>query len=328
MPELDDSYLWLQVAVDRKDKIPPYLQIAAFIRHRIATAQLEPGTLLPSIRRMMRLAGVTTATVTRAYRVLQDEGLIEVHTGVGAIVLDVSGSTVQSEELPSELLMVFDQAVTDALRQGYSAEQIQRAVRRRLDRARSERIIAFSAVEQSVTERYASSLSRELQPLGITVVPLPLPKIRRASATTRALIGDAEHLVTVMSLQHEVRAAVKALRPELPVSLVLTHVALEASEKLSAIPKDKKIALVCQRRYRASTLGTLLNFHPQENIKVVRRISEASLRDELQGIDLIVHSLGTRDSLLKTIGRHRLLIEMEFALRTDSIQVLKRALSQ
>ena len=65
---------------------PPYLQIAAAIRNRIATGALRPGDRVPSTRQVVRDFGVAMATATRALAVLRDEGLVVTRSGSGTVV--------------------------------------------------------------------------------------------------------------------------------------------------------------------------------------------------------------------------------------------------
>jgi DNA-binding transcriptional regulator YhcF (GntR family) len=65
---------------------PPYLHIAAAIRHRIETGALRPGDRVPSTRQVVRDFGVAMATATRALAVLRDEGLVVARPGAGTVV--------------------------------------------------------------------------------------------------------------------------------------------------------------------------------------------------------------------------------------------------
>jgi DNA-binding transcriptional regulator YhcF (GntR family) len=65
---------------------PPYLQVAAAIRRRIATGALRPGDRVPSTRQVVRDFGVAMATASRALAVLRDEGLVVTRPGSGTVV--------------------------------------------------------------------------------------------------------------------------------------------------------------------------------------------------------------------------------------------------
>ncbi|GAA1667678.1 GntR family transcriptional regulator [Kribbella yunnanensis] len=64
----------------------PYQVIAAELRRRIETGELQPGERVPSTRSLVRDFGVAMATATKALRALQDERLVHASPGVGTIV--------------------------------------------------------------------------------------------------------------------------------------------------------------------------------------------------------------------------------------------------
>ncbi|MCZ0981358.1 TetR/AcrR family transcriptional regulator C-terminal domain-containing protein [Streptomyces diastatochromogenes] len=70
---------------------PPYLKIAAGIRHRIHTGELAPGDRTPSTRAITREWGVAMATATKALAALRQEGLVRMEPGVGTVVVDREG---------------------------------------------------------------------------------------------------------------------------------------------------------------------------------------------------------------------------------------------
>ena len=81
----------LAIAVDLSGAVPVYRQIANELRSLIARGRLAPGEELPSMRRLGGRIGVNLNTVARAYRLLADEGLVELRHGSGARVLGPGG---------------------------------------------------------------------------------------------------------------------------------------------------------------------------------------------------------------------------------------------
>lgn len=65
---------------------PLFEQLASGIRASIVDGRLADGERLPSARTLGDALDVNTHTVLHAYRVLRDEGLIELHRGRGAVV--------------------------------------------------------------------------------------------------------------------------------------------------------------------------------------------------------------------------------------------------
>ncbi|MBO4725596.1 MAG: PLP-dependent aminotransferase family protein [Firmicutes bacterium] len=76
----------MDITIRRDLKTPYYAQIATQIRARIITKDLTDGAVLPSERQMAARLGVHRNTVIRAYKELQDAGLIEPKQGSGYVV--------------------------------------------------------------------------------------------------------------------------------------------------------------------------------------------------------------------------------------------------
>lgn len=65
----------------------PYQTIAASLRARIVAGELQPGDLIPTVKQLAEQFSVTSSTAQRAVRVLSDEGLVAVRSGVRTTVL-------------------------------------------------------------------------------------------------------------------------------------------------------------------------------------------------------------------------------------------------
>ncbi|MGW0703920.1 GntR family transcriptional regulator [Streptomyces sp. NPDC002867] len=70
------------------DNRAPYARIAAHYTELITSGQLQPGSLLPSIKNLSEEWGVSTATAEKALRKLRNEGLVRGIHGIGTEVLD------------------------------------------------------------------------------------------------------------------------------------------------------------------------------------------------------------------------------------------------
>jgi GntR family transcriptional regulator len=72
--------------IDTESPVPPYRQVAAFLRGRIDSGDLAPGRRLPSIADLVQEYGIARTTAAKALRLLIDEGLAEVSPGMGTYV--------------------------------------------------------------------------------------------------------------------------------------------------------------------------------------------------------------------------------------------------
>lgn len=99
-----------ELSISRSDGRPMYLQIIEQIQRRIAAGDWPPGTPMPSIRQLAAALQVSVITVKRAYRELEQEGVIETRHGKGSIVasgVDTHSGRVE-EDLERALLQVLE----------------------------------------------------------------------------------------------------------------------------------------------------------------------------------------------------------------------------
>ncbi|MGI6345477.1 MAG: GntR family transcriptional regulator [Bacillota bacterium] len=72
-----------------EDGVPIYLQIIRHIKQNIVAGDVQNGDEMPSRRVLSALLGVNPNTVQKAYRILEEESIIESRSGVGSyVVLD------------------------------------------------------------------------------------------------------------------------------------------------------------------------------------------------------------------------------------------------
>jgi GntR family transcriptional regulator len=80
--------------INPRSAVPPYRQIAAWLRSRIEAGEFRPGEdPLPSEKDLVDLFGVARDTARRAVQVLREEGLVETIPQRGTYVLPQRRST-------------------------------------------------------------------------------------------------------------------------------------------------------------------------------------------------------------------------------------------
>lgn len=77
----------MNVNIDFRLGTPIYVQIMEQIQDRIASGLLRPGDQLPTVRQMATDLRVNFNTVARAYRLLDEAGLISTQHGRGTYIL-------------------------------------------------------------------------------------------------------------------------------------------------------------------------------------------------------------------------------------------------
>ena len=75
------------ISVDLGSPTPPYEQIRLQVSALIAAGGLTAGTRLPAVRRLAADLGLAAGTVARAYKELEQSGLIETRRRNGTVVV-------------------------------------------------------------------------------------------------------------------------------------------------------------------------------------------------------------------------------------------------
>ncbi|MFJ4206881.1 GntR family transcriptional regulator [Paenarthrobacter sp. NPDC089675] len=75
------------ITVDLADPVPPYEQIRRQLSSLITVGALQPGSRLPTVRSLAADLGIAAGTVARAYRELEQSGLIEARRRNGTVVV-------------------------------------------------------------------------------------------------------------------------------------------------------------------------------------------------------------------------------------------------
>jgi GntR family transcriptional regulator len=81
------------IVIDLQSSVTLDEQIRSAIRELIALGKLREGDALPSVRQLAGDLSVHWNTVARAYRRLQDDGLLAVGKGRGVVVRSPSSAT-------------------------------------------------------------------------------------------------------------------------------------------------------------------------------------------------------------------------------------------
>jgi GntR family transcriptional regulator len=116
------------LTIDPTDPRPIYQQVADGIKELIARGKLAEGAALPPVRQVAADLGVNLNTIAAAYRQLQDEGLIAIKHGSGAVV----ASRRAAGRTEDALLRPLRSALTDLVLAGLSPRKIMSLVMREL----------------------------------------------------------------------------------------------------------------------------------------------------------------------------------------------------
>ena len=120
--------------VDTESSVPVYAQVADQVRCAIAYGALVSGDPLPSLRETALRLRINPQTIAKAYRVLEQEGLVTTIHGRGTYV--ASGLDEPSRQFRQKALrQAVEQMILDARNLGVTREELRRVFEAALEAA-------------------------------------------------------------------------------------------------------------------------------------------------------------------------------------------------
>jgi GntR family transcriptional regulator len=122
----------MNLEIDFRSGIPIYLQVVERIKERIASGWLTPGTQLPTVRSLALELRVNFNTIARAYRILDEVGMISTQRGRGTYVMQISLPEVSEKIRQRALLALTQRYLTDAGRLSASPDEVNKVLKEQL----------------------------------------------------------------------------------------------------------------------------------------------------------------------------------------------------
>ncbi len=122
------AQLSLDLKLDFRSELPIYTQIVEQIRHLVAIGSLKPGDQLPTVRQLATELRVNFNTIARAYRLLDEAGLISTQQGRGTYIWD-QPSPATAQRLRRQVLEELTRKyLEEAVQLGFSMEEVAQGV--------------------------------------------------------------------------------------------------------------------------------------------------------------------------------------------------------
>ncbi|MEZ0396548.1 MAG: GntR family transcriptional regulator [Anaerolineales bacterium] len=114
----------MNLELDFRSGVPIYLQVVERIKEHIADGRLKPGDQLPTVRALAQELRVNFNTVARAYRILDEAGVISTQQGRGTYILDAPPPEVNEAIRRRAVQAVIRRALVEAERLGVSPDEV------------------------------------------------------------------------------------------------------------------------------------------------------------------------------------------------------------
>jgi GntR family transcriptional regulator len=116
------------IQIDFRSDSPIYNQIVEQIRLQVVSGELKQDEQLPTVRQLASELRVNFNTIARAYRILDEAGLISTQQGRGTYILDEATPEVSQkikEQSLHDLARIF---IHEAKLMGFSFDEIEQAL--------------------------------------------------------------------------------------------------------------------------------------------------------------------------------------------------------
>ena len=116
----------IDIAVD--SGTPIYLQIYRQIQHLVGSQRLRKGEELPSIRNLASQLLVNPNTVARAYRELEEAGVVVKRGTAGTFVAD-RASALSERQRKESLVRQIEELLVNAREMGFTTKDVLKTIR-------------------------------------------------------------------------------------------------------------------------------------------------------------------------------------------------------
>ena len=107
----------IEFVLDGRSRVNPYIQLVQQVKQALRVGLLTPGDQLPKVRDVAQSLAINPNTVSKAYRELEIEGLVEGRPGVGTFVkrTRAGGALPNQAELRAALVAWLHRAMAAGL---------------------------------------------------------------------------------------------------------------------------------------------------------------------------------------------------------------------
>jgi len=121
------------IHLDFRSGTPIYTQIVEQVKQQVVSGELNPGDQLPTVRALALELRVNFNTVARAYRLLDESGIISTQQGRGTYILDAPTPERSARLRQQALKTLTRDYLNEAFRLGCNPTEIIIALKEQLE---------------------------------------------------------------------------------------------------------------------------------------------------------------------------------------------------
>lgn len=320
--------------LDKKSRIPLYIQLKDLIKYYISTGIIKNGERLPGVVQLAQELKINFETVRKAYKELEKEGLISINRGRGTFALlppeppifKEKGQTKgPMEDNPEHLLY---QAIQQLLHQGKNLEEVNELINKILKEIEEQRqrpFVIFTECNLPQAKQVASLLEDYLQlkvkPVLVSDLKNELSKIIDPETSLLAIVTTGFHL-------NEVRKIVADL--PIDIHILINQMSPESWRKLASLDKQTRLAFICKDKETITLYEDLLRAELGEDIHLSTCLidEKEKLQQILSTAEVILATPAALETISNFIPPSKPIINVFDYIDPLTLKMLKTSLAQ
>lgn len=311
----------MNISIDRKSGVPIYIQVKNQIMNEIKNGSLKIGTKMPTERELAQRLNTSRNTISAAYNLLEQEGVLTSYQGRGTFVAEEAKPWKQ-HNLKDKLLKIIDLGLEEALETGLEPKEFLALVQERI-REREEYIKRINAVFVECNIEQAKAFSRELsRATSLNVIPLVVSDLGNRTEGVQKALDEAQLIIATFNHVNEVKELTSDIKKE--VLGVAINPCLEAIVKIARYPKETRFGLVCISKEFQFKVENALKSAGLDNLIIVETISriQEDIIKVINSSDVMIVSPGRREEVKKLALGKKEVISFDYNLDQGSVKAI------
>jgi DNA-binding transcriptional regulator YhcF (GntR family) len=313
----------MKLHVNRRGVLRIKDQIKQQIRMLIDSGALSLGQPLPSAKDMAQMLSVNRNTVANAYRELVADGCLRAVVGKGTFVTEKAVKTSMKE-----LAVIFEEAFGNAVRCGFTRDQIEDFLLSGLTQYFSDieggRVVVVECNQEAI-ENISLALRNEL---GVETVALLIQKLKvNPDLVSKAVLSSVDLVVCGFNHVEEFQR----ICPDCPAEMVavMTRADVRIISELTRLPPGTKVGFSCANQLSAETFFKELMLSGGSGlIKIWAGLDDrCELKKLMDQCQVILANSSVYDRILEMVGPEQRVIKIESNIDRSNIELIRERLT-
>ncbi len=289
--------------LDKKSKVPLYLQLKDLLRYYISTGAIRENEQLPGVMELAARLGINFETVRKAYHELEGAGFLVIRRGRGTFASLLKNQSREGEGAEGADLdahLVAEQAVKEVLKKGKNLDEARKifdAAFAEIDAASRTKAVIFTECNASqlrvVSKLLKSHLKMEVRPVLLSDLPEAVRKARQ-SRDVLSIITCGFHIQEVKDTVGDAAIDIQAL---------ITNVSPATRRELQALPETTHFGFICSEKEALCLIRDLVvrtELGPKARLSCASLKEPEKVRRILDEVDVLLATPGAGEKVRRS----------------------------